>query len=60
MLVLRMDHGRQTKDGASLAGAGSEAVRNVQTVPRPPTTILPLAPAHVAAAFLEFALHVVA
>jgi len=32
----------------------------VQTVPRPPTTIMPLAPADVTAAFLEFALHVVA
>ncbi|RHN82296.1 hypothetical protein MtrunA17_Chr1g0208431 [Medicago truncatula] len=31
----------------------------VQTVPRPATTILPLAPADVVAAFLEFALHVV-
>ena len=31
----------------------------VQTVPRPPTTIMPLAAADVAAAFLEFALHVV-
>jgi len=31
----------------------------VQTVPRPPTTVMPLAPADVAAAFLEFALHVV-
>jgi len=31
----------------------------VQTVPRPPTMILPLAPADVAAAFLEIALHVV-
>jgi len=31
----------------------------VQTVTRPPTMILPLAPADVAAAFLEFALHVV-
>ena len=31
----------------------------VQTVPRPPTTILPLAPADMAAVFLEFALHVV-
>ena len=31
----------------------------VQTVPRPPTTIMPLAPADVATAFLEFALHVV-
>ena len=27
VLVLWMDHDRQTKDGASLAGAGSEAVR---------------------------------
>jgi len=27
VLVLQMDHGRQTKDGASLAGAGYEAVR---------------------------------
>jgi hypothetical protein len=32
----------------------------VQTIPRPPTTILPLAPADVVAAFLEFALHFVA
>jgi len=32
----------------------------VQTVLRPPTTILSLAPADVAAAFLEFALYVVA
>jgi len=32
----------------------------VQTVSRPPTTIMPLAAADVAAAFLEFALHVVA
>ena len=32
----------------------------VQTVPRPPTTIMPLSPADVAIAFLEFALHVVA
>jgi len=31
----------------------------VQTVPRPPTTIMPLAPADVVAAFFEFALHVV-
>jgi len=31
----------------------------VQKVPRPPTTIMPLAPADVVAAFLEFALHVV-
>jgi len=31
---------------------------NVQKVPRPPTMIMPLAPADVAAAFLEFALHV--
>ena len=31
----------------------------VQTVPRPPTTIMPLAPTDVVAAFLEFALHVV-
>jgi len=31
----------------------------VQTVPRPPTTIMPLAPTYVADAFLEFALHVV-
>jgi len=34
--------------------------RYVQTVPRPPTTIMPLAPANVATAFLEFALHVIA
>jgi len=33
--------------------------RYVQTVSRSPTTILPLAPAYVVAAFLEFALHVV-
>ena len=32
----------------------------VQTVPRPPTTIMPLAPPDVVVAFLEFALHVVA
>jgi hypothetical protein len=32
---------------------------HVQRVPRPPTTVMPLAPADVAAAFLEFALHVV-
>jgi hypothetical protein len=32
---------------------------HVQRVPRPPTTIMPLAPADVAADFLEFALHVV-
>jgi hypothetical protein len=51
-----MDHGRQTKDGVSLARAGSEAV---QTVPRAPTTIMPLAPPDVVAAFLEFVLHVV-
>ena len=31
----------------------------VQKVSRPPTTIMPLAPADVVAAFLEFALHVV-
>jgi len=31
----------------------------VQKVPRPPTTIVPLSPADVAAAFLKFALHVV-
>ena len=31
----------------------------VQTVPRPLTTIMPLAPADVVAAFLEFALHVI-
>jgi len=31
----------------------------VQTVPQSSTTILPLAPSNVAAAFLEFALHVV-
>jgi len=34
--------------------------RYVQTVPRPPTTIMPLAPTVVVAAFLEFALHVIA
>jgi len=33
--------------------------RYVQTVPRSPTMILPLAPADVVAAFLEFVLHVV-
>jgi len=33
--------------------------RYVQTVPRPPTTIMPLASADVVAAFLEFALHVI-
>jgi len=27
MLVLQMDHGREAKDGASLAGVGSEAVQ---------------------------------
>ena len=32
---------------------------HVQRVPRPPTTVMPLAPTDVAAAFLEFALHVV-
>jgi len=26
-LVLRMDHGRQAKDGASLVGAGSKEIR---------------------------------
>jgi len=31
----------------------------VQTILRPPTTILPFAPADVVAAFLEFALHVI-
>jgi len=31
----------------------------VQKVPRPPTTIMPLAPVDVDVAFLEFALHVV-
>ena len=30
----------------------------VQTVPRPPTTTVPLAPAEVATAFLEFVVHV--
>jgi len=34
--------------------------RYVQTVPRPPTTIMPLSPPDVAAAFLEFNLHVIA
>jgi len=33
--------------------------RYVHTVPRPSTTIMPLAPADVVVAFLEFALHVV-
>lgn len=33
--------------------------RHVQRVPRPPTDVMPLAAADVAAAFLEFALHVV-
>jgi len=31
----------------------------VQTIPRPPTTIMPLAPTYVAVSFFEFALHVV-
>ena len=31
----------------------------VQNVPRPPTTIMSLAPADVVVAFLEFAMHVV-
>ena len=30
---------------------------HVQRVPRPPTMVMPLAPAYVVAAFLEFALH---
>jgi len=34
--------------------------RYIQSVPRPPTTIMPLVPADVVVAFLEFALHVVA
>jgi len=32
---------------------------HVQRVPRPSTTVMPLAPADVVTAFLEFALHVV-
>jgi len=33
--------------------------RHVQRIPRPPTTVMPLAPADVVVAFLEFALYVV-
>jgi len=54
-----MDHGQQTKDGVSLAGAGSEAVQTCSK--GSPTSYYGYAscPVDVVAAFLELALHVV-
>ena len=59
MLVLRMDHGRQTKMVRHLPERVLRQYEYVQTVLRSPTMILPLAPADVAVTFLEIVMHVV-